>query len=58
MHNCDLSFEKSEVNATITSFVLSIKNPSSGRIEVPSVGEIISDYKTDCQIVIKEEALV
>lgn len=58
MQGCDLSFEKSEVNATLTAPILSIKNPISGRIEVPSVGEIILDYKTDCKIVIKEEALV
>ena len=58
MENCDLSFERSEVNASLTAPILSIKNPASGRIEVPSVGEIILDYKTDCKIVIKEEALV
>ena len=58
MQGCDLSFEKSEVNATLTAPILSIKNPASGTIAVPSVGEIILDYKTDCKIVIKEEALV
>ena len=58
MENCDLSFERSEVNASLTAPILSIKNPIAGRIEVPSVGEIILDYKTDCKIVIKEEALV
>ncbi len=58
MQGCDLSFERSEVNASLTAPILSIKNPIAGRIEVPSVGEIILDYKTDCKIVIKEEALV
>ncbi len=43
MHECDLAFEKSEVNADITSHVVSIKNPRSGRIEVGSVGELIID---------------
>lgn len=43
MQETDLSFEKSEVQATITTPVLSIKNPLSGRITVPSVGEIIMD---------------
>ncbi|HCT91052.1 MAG TPA: DUF3737 domain-containing protein, partial [Lachnospiraceae bacterium] len=43
MIDTDLSFEKSEVEATVTTPVVSIKNPLSGRIYVPSVGEIIYD---------------
>ena len=43
MIDTDLSFEKSEVEATITTPVMSIKNPLSGRIYVPSVGELIHD---------------
>ena len=43
MHECDLAFERSEVNATVTTPVLSIKNPLSGKITVPAVGEIILD---------------
>lgn len=43
MINTDLCFEKSEVEATITTPVESIKNPLSGKIRVPSVGEIIRD---------------
>ncbi len=43
MIDTDLAFEKSEVEATITSNVLSIKNPKSGTISVPDVGEIIMD---------------
>lgn len=43
MIDTDLSFEKSEVHATLTTPVLSIKNPRSGRIELPSVGEVIRD---------------
>ena len=43
MADTDLSFEKSEVEATITAPILSIKNPLSGRIVVPAVGEIIRD---------------
>lgn len=58
MQGCDLSFEKSEVNATLITPVLSIKNPASGTIAVPSVGEIILDCKSDCRIITKEEALV
>ena len=43
MIDADLSFEKSEVKATLTAPILSIKNPMSGSITVPSVGEIIRD---------------
>ena len=43
MHECDLAFERSEVDATITTPVISIKNPLSGKITVPAVGEIIMD---------------
>ncbi len=45
MVNADLCFERSEVNATITTPVESIKNPLSGEIRVPAVGEIIRDDK-------------
>lgn len=43
MEDTDLAFEKSEVEATVLTPVVSIKNPRSGRIVVPSVGEIIRD---------------
>ena len=43
MIDTDLAFEKSEVNATITTHVISIKNPYDGLIIAPSVGEIIKD---------------
>ena len=45
MNKCDLCFEKSDVNADVTTHVISIKNPASGCIRVPSVGEIIMDDK-------------
>lgn len=45
MIDCDLAFEKSEVEATITTPVISIKNVKSGNVFVPSVGEIICDDK-------------
>ena len=41
--DCDLAFEKSDVEADINSSVISIKNPHSGKIIVESVGEIIMD---------------
>ncbi len=43
MLETDLCFEKSDVDATVTTPVISIKNPLSGKICVPSVGEIIRD---------------
>ena len=43
MLDADLAFEKSEVEATVTTPVISIKNPLKGHIEVPEVGEIIRD---------------
>ncbi|MCR4675018.1 MAG: DUF3737 family protein [Lachnospiraceae bacterium] len=43
MVDTDLAFEKSEVEATVTSPVISIKNPLKGCIKVPQVGEIIRD---------------
>ena len=51
MIDCDLSFEKSDVKAEITSNVISIKNPTSGYIKVPSVNElIIDDENSNCCI--------
>ena len=43
MVDTDLSFERSEVEATVTSHVVSVKNPLSGTIRLPSVGELIFD---------------
>lgn len=43
MVDTDLSFEKSEVEAVITTPIVSVKNPRSGTITAPSVGEIIMD---------------
>ena len=43
MVNCDLAFEKSDVEADIASSVVSIKNPHRGTIKVKSVSELIMD---------------
>ena len=43
MVDTDLCFEKSDVSALLTSPVISIKNPLSGSITLPGVGEIIRD---------------
>ena len=53
MLDTDLSFEKSEVNASITTPVISIKNPTSGRITVPAVDELIlTDENAKAEIII------
>lgn len=55
MVDTDLSFEKSEVEATITKHIHSIKNPLKGEIVVPSVGEIImDDPKAKGKVTVKE----
>ena len=43
MIDADLAFEKSEVEATIVSEMISIKNPKSGTIKVCDVKDIIMD---------------
>lgn len=43
MIDADLCFEKSQVEATVTTPVISIKNPLSGHIVVPQLGELIMD---------------
>ena len=43
MEGTDLCFEKSEVEATVTTPVISIKNPLAGYIRVPALGELIWD---------------
>lgn len=53
MIDCDLSFEKSEVQATIIGEITSIKNPISGKIEADSIKEIILETETNCEIITK-----
>lgn len=43
MDDCDLSFEFSTLEADITTPILSVKNPISGSIKAPGIGEIIFD---------------
>lgn len=54
--DCDLAFEDSDLSATIASPVTSIKNPRTGSIIVPEVGEIIIDKfqkaPADCKITV------
>lgn len=57
MENADLSFERSEVEATLTKPLISIKNPLSGHIYVPEVGEIILDIpEAKGEIIIQKAA--
>lgn len=43
MTDTDLAFEKSEVEASVTTPIVSVKNPRAGTITAPAVGEIILD---------------
>lgn len=54
MYDTDLCFEKSEVEAEITTPVLSIKNPAVGKFKVPSVGELILDGKGKVEFIDSE----
>ena len=55
MIDTDLCFEKSEVEATVITPVISVKNPLSGHIYLPSVGEIIrDDVHSKGEIIIQE----
>lgn len=57
--DADLAFEESELDAVITSPVTSVKNPTTGRIEAPSIGEIIIDENLqapgNCEIVLTDK---
>ncbi len=55
MLETDLAFERSQVEATLTAPILSIKNPREGYIQVPGAGEVIfDDPKAQGQVIIKE----
>ena len=47
MVDTDLSFERSEVNATVKGRIVSVKNPISGSIVADEIGDIV-DYSPDC----------
>ncbi len=54
MESCDLSFENSEVTATVKGHIDSVKNPVHGSVQADSIGEIILDENlrpgADCRI--------
>ena len=53
MEDTDLAFEKSDVEATILTPVVSIKNPCSGHISVPAVGKLIrDDENAKCEVTV------
>ena len=55
MIDTDLCFERSDVQATITTPIVSIKNLISGTISVPSVGKVIRDIsEASGKIIIQE----
>ena len=56
MEDADLCFEKSEVEAEITTPLISVKNPYYGYIKVPFVDEIIvDDERAKAQILVTKE---
>ena len=58
MIDCDFAFERSDVEATITTPVISVKNVKDGYVMLPSVQEIIWDgdeFKGAVVILDKEE---
>ena len=57
MAGADFSFEKSDVEATLTAPVISIKNPRSGFIKLPYAEEIIRDSADSvCEIIETEKS--
>lgn len=58
--DCDLAFEDSELDAKIISPITSVKNPRTGRIEAPAIGELIIDKHckapADCVIIATQKA--
>jgi hypothetical protein len=51
---CDLSFEDSELTATVNSPIVSVKNPRTGSLKAYAIGEVILDKNLlepgDCKI--------
>ena len=43
MEDTDLSFERSEVNATVRGRIEGVKNPVSGKIVAEEIGELLME---------------
>ncbi|MCR4923354.1 MAG: DUF3737 family protein [Lachnospiraceae bacterium] len=53
MEDADLAFEKSEVDALITTELISIKNPLKGCIRLPKLGELIlTDEEAGAEVIV------
>ncbi|MBQ4089034.1 MAG: DUF3737 family protein [Clostridia bacterium] len=55
MEGCDLSFENSDVQATVKGHMDSVKNPVNGFITADEIGEVILDeyrWQGDCAITV------
>lgn len=58
MENCDLSFENSDVVATVHGGIDSVKNPVNGSITADAIGEIILDehkWPGECPITVRDK---
>ena len=57
MTGCDLSFEYSDVQASINGHIDSVKNPRSGSITADSIGEVIWEdavMPCDAQVIVRK----
>ena len=55
MVDTDLSFELSEVHATIRGTIHSVKNPLSGKIEADHIGNVVLDRQSECEIITRRK---
>ncbi|MBQ8554758.1 MAG: DUF3737 family protein [Clostridia bacterium] len=56
MEGCDLSFENSEVEATVNGHIDSVKNPVRGFVTADSIGEVILDqykWEGECPVTVR-----
>lgn len=58
MQDTDFSFEYSDVDATISGSILSVKNPKSGRIVADEITELIytDDSKVECNCTVVDKS--
>lgn len=57
MEGCDLSFENSQVQATVNGHIDSVKNPAEGFVTADTIGEIIMDeYRREgeCPVTVRK----
>ena len=60
LEDADLAFEYSDVDATVNSSIISVKNPRSGRIVADHIDELIltedSVYPCECEVIDRRSA--